>query len=176
MLRLATPADAPALTALIARSAHDLQLADYGAEALALAIGTVFALDPQLIADGTYFLIEQEGHPVACGGWSFRGRSHGGDGHRPDAHDIIDPATDPARIRAFFVHPDHARQGHGSRILTACEAAAAAAGFTRGLLVATPAGERLYARHGWQVEQRYDHVLPGGMKLPVILMKKTFDN
>lgn len=171
-LRIATEADARALSDLIARSARLLQAADYPPEVLDIAVGTAFGLDPQLIADGTYFLIERNGAPVACGGWSFRAKTYGGAGHNADAVAPVRPGRDPARIRAFFVAPECARQGLGTRILRASEQAAVAAGFTDGEMVATPAGERLYSRHGWVAANRYTETLPGGIPLPVIRMTK----
>lgn len=174
ILRLAAEADCAALAALIARSARDLQAGDYPADVLDVAIGTAFGLDRMLVADGTYFMVERDRVPVACGGWSFRTRSHGADGHLPGHDTPIRPGIDPARVRAFFVAPECARQGLGSRILAACEDAAQAAGFGEGQLVATLAGERLYSRHGWAVAERYDEILPGGIALPVIRMTKYF--
>ena len=172
ILRLAAEADCDALAALIARSARDLQALDYSAEVLDVAIGTAFGLDRQLVADGTYFLIERGEGPVACGGWSFRAKTYGGDAHLADQNAVMRPGTDAARIRAFFVAPDCARQGLGSKLLVACEEATLAAGFQHAEMVATLAGERLYLRHGWISERRYDEILPGGKALPVIRMTK----
>jgi GNAT superfamily N-acetyltransferase len=174
-LRLATEADVIALSAMIERSARELQAEFYPAALLDIAVGTAFGLDPMLLADGTYYLIERDGAPVACGGWSFRAKTYGGAGHLADATARMRPGTDAARIRAFFVHPDHARQGLGSRLLAACEQAARAAGFTRAEMVATLAGEKLYSRHGWVTERPYDEILPGGAALPVIRMTKRLD-
>ncbi len=170
-LRRATDADSDALAGLIARSARALQADDYPTDVLDIAIGTAFGLDRQLIDDGTYFLIERDDRPVACGGWSFRAKAYGGDGHGDTLHRAI-AGRDAAKVRAFFVDPEFARQGLGSRILAACEAAAADAGFTHAEMVATPAGERLYSRRGWQAERRYAETLPGGLLLPVIRMTK----
>jgi GNAT superfamily N-acetyltransferase len=175
-LRLATEADAPALAALITRSAHELQAADYPPEVLNVAVGTAFGLDPMLVADGTYFLIERDSQPIACGGWSFRAKTYGGAGHLADAVAKMQPGVDAARIRAFFVCPDHARQGLGSRLLAACEQAARDAGFTHAEMVATLAGERLYSRHGWAIDRHYTETLPGGVQLPVIRMTKRLDS
>ncbi len=171
-LRLATEADNAALAELIKRSAHELQAADYSADVLNVAVGTAFGLDPMLVADRTYFLIERDGQPVACGGWSFRAKTYGGAGHLADAVARMVPGRDAARIRAFFVSPDCARQGLGSRLLEACEQAAREAGFTDAEMVATLAGERLYSRHGWVIDRRYSETLPGGVELPVIRMTK----
>jgi GNAT superfamily N-acetyltransferase len=127
--RLAVPDDAPRLTALIEASVRGLQAQDYSQAQIEGALGTWLGLDTQLIADETYFAVELVADPqtlVACGGWSRRKTPFGSD-HRPGRDDaLLDPATDAAKIRAFFVHPDWARQGIGSRILALCEAAARA--------------------------------------------------
>lgn len=175
-LRLATESDASALDALIVRSARILQAGEYSAELLDVAIGTALALDRQLIADRTFFLVERDGRPVACGGWSFRTRAHGADGHLPGANIPIRPGIDPARFRAFFVDPDCARQGLGSRILHASETAAFAAGFPDGVLTATLTGVHLYARHGWQEVARQNETLAGGIQLPVVKMTKRLQS
>ncbi|PZU45540.1 MAG: GNAT family N-acetyltransferase [Sphingomonas sp.] len=175
-LRLATEADVRALSALIARSARELQAEFYSDALLDVAVGTAFGLDPMLLADGTYYLIERDGVPVACGGWSFRAKTYGGAGHLADATARMEPGRDAARIRAFFVHPDYARQGLGSRMLAACEQAARDAGFTHAEMVATLAGEKLYSRHGWVGDRPYNEILPGGVELPVIRMTKRLDS
>lgn len=133
------------------------------------ALGTVFSVDHQLIADGTYFVVETDGAIAGCGGWSIRRKAHGAD----EGVELLDPAVDAAHIRAFFVDPDWARRGLGAMILRACEEAAAAAGFKRLTLVATLAGERLYSRYGFVVEARYDVILPSGEPLPVVAMGKA---
>ena len=174
VLRLATHADCNALDALIARSARILQANDYSDALLDVAIGTAFALDRQLLADQSYFMIERDGAAVACGGWSRRAKAYGGDACNADLDALLTPGRDAARIRAYFVAPECARQGLGTLILTASEAAARAAGFTQGVLVATLTGAPFYARHGWQETERLDETLTGGVKLPVIRMTKIF--
>ena len=176
ILRLATEADVIALSALIARSARELQAEFYPPEVLDVAVGTAFGLDPMLLADETYYLIERDGQPVACGGWSFRAKTYGAAGHLADATARMQPGRDAARIRAFFVAPDYARQGLGSRLLAACEKAAHEAGFTDAEMVATLAGEKLYSRHGWAVDRAYTEILPGGTELPVIRMTKRLSS
>src|SRR6185436_16460469 len=117
--RPATSADIPALEALIPLSMSALGANVYNAEELEIVLLLV-GVDPQLIDDGTYFAAEHEGKIVACGGWSYRKKLYGGSG--VDAAPArLDPATDPARIRAFFVHPDYAGQRLGSRLLDLCE-------------------------------------------------------
>jgi GNAT superfamily N-acetyltransferase len=125
-----------------------------------------------LIKDGTYFVAERAGEIVGCGGWSRRRAVYGGDRARSREDDALDPAHDPARIRAFFVHPDWARRGIGRAILDACESTLVAAGFREAVMVATLAGEPLYAAHGYAVVERYEAPLAGGLTLPVVRMSK----
>ena len=172
-LRLATPADIPALGGLIARSARGLSAPYYSAEQVESKLTHVFGVDTQLIADGTYFVIEDEGAIVAAGGWSRRGTLFGGDQLKAGPDPLLDPATEPARIRAFFVDPAHARRGLGTEILAACSAAAKAAGFGRLELVATGAGEQLYRATGFALVERFEVELPDRVRVPVARMTKT---
>ncbi len=171
-LRLATPDDVSALEALIPLSVRGLQSAFYSSAQMEAALGPVFGVDRQLIDDGTYFVVEEMKRIVGCGGLSRRRAVFGGDRNRTGEDAALDPAHDPARIRAFFVHPDQARRGIGRRILAACETAARAAGFRTAVLVATLAGEPLYAAGGYTVTQRYEVPLTNGLTLPVVRMMK----
>src|SRR6185369_9263778 len=149
-IRVATRDLVEALRALIDVSARKLSAGYYTPEQIEAAVAEVFGVDTQLVDDGTYYVAEAAGRPVGCGGWSRRQTLFGGDrwkGGREDA--VLDPASDPARIRAFFVHPEWARRGIGGRILRACEGAAAVEGFRRLELVATLPGEPLYAAMGY---------------------------
>lgn len=171
-LRIATSDDVEALDALIRRSVHQLQAADYTADQREAALGTVFGVDHGLIADGSYFVAERGGRIVGCGGWSDREALYGAHGPAQSEGPRIKPANGPARVRAFFVDPDHARQGIGAAILRACEAAARDAGFTRATLSATLTGVKLYAAHGWTPKAREEAELPGGGSLTVVHMDK----
>lgn len=171
-VRLATEADIPALEALIPLSVRGLQAADYSPAQMDAALGPVFGVDRQLIRDDTYFIVECEGVIAGCGGWSRRKAVFGGDRERAGEDALIDPRTEPARIRAFFVHPDWARRGIGSAILRACEEAIAAQGFARATMVATLAGEPFYARFGYVVAERYEVPMRDGLMLPVVRMTK----
>jgi GNAT superfamily N-acetyltransferase len=173
LLRLARAGDIPAIEALIPLSVRGLQAPWYSAAQMEAALGPVFGVDQQLICDGTYFVAEQDGRLIACGGWSRRRAVYGGDRARPGEDAALDPERDPARIRAFFVHPQWARRGLGRALLAACEAAIVAAGFRRAVLVATLAGEPLYAAGGYCVEERYEVPLPGGLTLPAVRMAKS---
>lgn len=173
-IRLAREADIPALEELIPLSVRTLQAATYSPAQMEAAIGPVFGVDRQLIRDGTYFVVESAGAIVGCGGWSRRRAVFGGDRERKGEDAALDPAQDPARVRAFFVHPDYARRGIGRLILTRCEEAIQAAGFREAVMVATLAGEPLYASFGYAVIERYEVPLSAGLTLPAVRMGKCF--
>src|SRR5438309_2064282 len=134
-LRVARMEDVPALEELIPLSVRSLQAAYYSTAQMEAALGPVFGVDRQIIADGTYFVAEDAGQIAGCGGWSKRRAVFGGDRARQGADEWIDPARDPARVRAFFVHPAWARRGIGRAILSACEAAILENGFHTAELV-----------------------------------------
>jgi GNAT superfamily N-acetyltransferase len=172
-LRLATTADIPGIDDLIVRSVHGLQGDDYSQAQRDAALGQVFLTDHGLIADRTYFVVTTStGRLAGAGGWSDRRALHGGHTHG-DTGERIDPATDPARIRAYFVDPDFARQGIASEILRACETAAIARGFARMALGATLTGVAFYARHGYAATGREDTPLPNGQSLTIVLMERS---
>ena len=189
LYRLATPADIPHLGPLIEASIRGLQTRDYSPTQIEQAIGTWLGLDTQLIADQTYFAVEVPtgsensanpdrlptiGNLAACGGWSRRKTPYGSD-HRPNRDDsFLDPRSDAAKIRAFFVHPAWARRGIGSRILELCEQAAQAEGFTRFEMGATLTGIPLYRHHGYVEHERIDLPLANGESLPIVKMAKSF--
>ena len=172
-LRLACDEDAPALERLIEHVTRTSLARCYSEAQLAVALGPVFGLDRQLIRDGTYFVVEDAGEIIACGGWSKRLAVYGGDRERTGADVELNPQTDAARVRAFFVHPAWERHGIGRALLEASESAIRAAGFMRVELAATLAGEALYARHGYAVAERYDAPMPGGLTIAVVRMTKT---
>ena len=169
-IRPARDADIPALERLIPLSVRGLQAATYSAAQMEAAQGPVFGVDRQLIRDGTYFVVEDGDVIAGCGGWSRRTAVFGGDRERKGEDATLDPVRDPARIRAFFVHPDWVRRGIGRLILTRCEKAIRAAGFRKAVLVATLAGEPMYAAGGFAVIERYEVPLSGGVVLPVVRM------
>jgi GNAT superfamily N-acetyltransferase len=172
-IRTATCADVPALHDLIGASVMRLQAEDYNEAQRMGALGSIFGVDQALIEDGTYFVAEWEGRIVACGGWSRRGTPFGSD--RSPARDdrMLDPAQDPARVRALFVHPDFARRGLGTAILAACESGAAAAGFKCLELTATLTGIKLFRVHGFIPAEEITLRLDNGETLGVIRMTKT---
>lgn len=171
-LRLATTADIPALQALIAQSVRVLQAGDYTPRQMEGALGTVFGVDSQLIADGTYFVVMCGSDLAGCGGWSRRGTLFGGDSAAKREDTLLDPRRDAARIRAFFVHPLHARRGAGRLLMRACETAIAAAGFKDTEIVATLAGERLYRTFGYAAVESIFIPLANGEQLPAVRMRR----
>jgi GNAT superfamily N-acetyltransferase len=161
-VREATLAERDVLQELIARSARGLSTADYRAEQIEGALQGAFGVDSQLIQDGTYFVVEEDGVIVGCGGWSFRKTLFGGDKRRERDAAELDPRTDPAKIRAFFVDPAHARRGIGTMLLDKCEAEARLRGFSHAELMSTLPGIRLYSARGYTgVEQVQYEVAPG---------------
>jgi GNAT superfamily N-acetyltransferase len=184
-LRLATLEDVPVLRTLIEASARGLQTADYTPAQIEGALQTVFGVDSQLIADGTYIVAEaqpaetpaapRESQPpiiVGCGGWSKRKTLYGGDRWTGREDSLLDPLTDAAKIRAFFIHPAWARRGVGGMLLKACEDAARAAGFTRYEMGATLTGAKLFGVKGYVAVRPISIPLVNGETLPVIHMEK----
>jgi GNAT superfamily N-acetyltransferase len=186
-IRPAVSSDIPVLRELIDASVRRLQSGDYSPPQIDSALKTVFGVDSQLVNDGTYLLVEavpadsqkirSQKNPVivACGGWSKRKTLYGGDRWRDRQDDLLDPESDSAKIRAFFIHPDWARQGIGTLLLDACESAARAAGFTRFEMGATLTGAKLFQQRGYVAVERLEVPLEGDITLPIIHMVKETD-
>jgi GNAT superfamily N-acetyltransferase len=174
-LRLACEFDVTALDALIPLSVRSLQAPYYSRPQMDAALGPVFGVDRQLIRDGTYFVAEQDGAIIGCGGWSRRRSLYGGDSGRSVEDGLLDPQRDAARVRAFFVHPAWARRGIGRSIMMACELAIVRAGFRTVDIVATLAGEPLYAAFGYAVVERYEIPMADSLSLPVVRMNKRME-
>jgi GNAT superfamily N-acetyltransferase len=171
MLRLARADDIPALEALIERSGLGLSSGFYTADQAAALTAHVYGVDSQLIADGTYFVVERDGVPLACGGWSKRATLYGADRAKREADPLLDPATQAARIRAFFVDPAAPRQGLGTLLLRHCESAALAAGFSELEMAATLPGVPFYRQAGYETVERFE-IEPGGVRTPLERMRK----
>jgi N-acetylglutamate synthase-like GNAT family acetyltransferase len=191
-IRKAVVADVPVLQQLIAASVRELQAADYTREQMDGALESVFGVDSQLIADGTYLVaegriadetlgvdngVDEKNSGVrwviaGCGGWSKRKTLYGSDQWTGREDTLLDPARDAAKIRAFFIHPAWARQGVGSKVLEACEAAAREAGFTSYEMGATLTGAKLFGVKGYVAVERIEVPLKNGLTLPVIRMTK----
>jgi N-acetylglutamate synthase-like GNAT family acetyltransferase len=172
VLRKAVPADIPLLKALIARSARDLSVDDYRPSQVEGALRGAFGVDSQLLADETYFVAEEDGELVGCGGWSFRSTLFGGDAHQARDASLLDPKTQAAKIRAFFVDPSKARRGIGSLLLDRCESEARAHGFSRVELMATLPGVKLYAARDYVGMPQVKHDLGAGESIEFVPMRK----
>lgn len=153
-IRVATMADVPVLEQLITASVRGLNAGRYTQAEMDAALAGVFGVDTQLIADGTYYVMDGPAGPAAVGGWSGRRTLYGGDKMRGVEDTRLDPRTEPARIRAFFVHPDWSRRGLARRLYAVCELSARAAGFRGFELMATLPGEPLYVALGFSVVER----------------------
>ena len=148
LLRLAVPADAPAVSELMRTSVLSLFPAYYDERQVASAAAHIAVLDLALIDDGTYYVHEAGGEIVACGGWSKRNKLFNATVAGADER-LLDPVTEPARIRAMFVRGDWTRRGLGRAILNACVDAARDAGFTQLALMSTLPGVPLYKSFGF---------------------------
>ena len=171
-LRLATPADRDELDALMKASTRAIFPAYYTPEQTESSVQHVAHVDPMLIDDGTYFAIEAAGEIVACGGWSKRDKLFSGSTDQEGRARLLDPATEPARIRAMFVRDDWTRRGLGTRILDACESAARMAGFRDLALMATLPGFALYERYGFVELSRTSITLPDGVQVEAVEMAR----
>jgi GNAT superfamily N-acetyltransferase len=173
-LQAATTSDIPRIRELIAASVRALQV-EYSAEQREAALATVFTVDSQLVADGTYLMaIAEDGCLAGCGGWSRRKTLYGGD-HQVEAivADLLDPAHDVAKIRAIFVHPHFARMGLGSLLLQAAEQAALQEGFTRFEMGSTLSGVPLYTLKGYEALEEIDVPVGDGRSISVVRMAKS---
>jgi len=176
-LRLAAEEDIAALHELIEASVRGLQADDYTPTQIEGALGTVLGLDTQLIRDRTYFVAtalvdEGEIRIAGCGGWSKRKTLFGADRGPERTPELLDPASEAAKVRAIFVHPDFARQGLGSLILATVENAAREAGFRRFEMGSTLTGVALYRLKGYVEVERIAVPLHNGEALPVVKMVK----
>jgi N-acetylglutamate synthase-like GNAT family acetyltransferase len=184
-IRQAVPRDVPTLATLIDTSVRGLQSREYTPSQIESALETVYGVDSQLIADGTYFVAEAESCDdagrassqsvlviVGCGGWSKRKTLYGGDQWKDREAALLDPKSDAAKIRAFFIHPSWARRGIGSMLLEACENAAIEAGFSRLEMGSTLTGVPLYQARGYIALANLEVPLGNGEVLPIVHMEK----
>jgi GNAT superfamily N-acetyltransferase len=172
IIRQATIEDREAMQQLIAASARLLSRQHYNDAQIEAAIATVFGVDTTLIEDGTYFVAESDGVFVGCGGWSRRKTLFGGDQYTSRDVGYLDPQSEPAKIRAFFIHPDHARKGIARAILARCEEEARAYGFRELELAATLPGVEFYKSCGFSERGTFDLDLVEGVKLELVPMRK----
>jgi GNAT superfamily N-acetyltransferase len=187
-IRTAVEEDVPQLQVLIDASVRALQTEDYSASQIDHALQTVFGVDSQLIADKTYFVVEAQNSAetaskssvesssglviAGCGGWSRRKKLYGGDAWTEQRAEFLDPLLDAAKIRAFFIAPEFARRGVGTKILQACEDAAFAEGFRRFEMGATLTGVKLFAARGYVEQERVLLDVGGDESIQVVRMEK----
>jgi GNAT superfamily N-acetyltransferase len=170
--RLATRDDIPRLEPLVRAAIDELQQG-FLDEAQIRSSHAIMGIDTQLIDDGTYFVVESEGQIVGCGGWSRRATLYGGDHTAGRDAAILDPARHPAKVRAMYTHPAFTRRGVGRLILSLCEAAAAAEGYTSVELMATLAGQPFYEATGFEAVEHVEEPA-GGTPVPLLRMRKSF--
>lgn len=174
--RPATVDDTLAIGRLVEASIRGSGAELYDQDQLTSSLKHLYGIDQQLIADGTYYVVERDHEIVAAGGWSFRRTTYGGDQFE-DSRDPSrrDPRLEPAVIRAFYVHPDHKRQGLGRLLHETCEAAARAAGFRKLELLSTEMGAVFYRELGYVMGETEHADLPDGIRIPIIHMVKQID-
>jgi len=171
-IRKAALDDCPAIEKLVALSARGLSAEEYTSDQIEGALRGAFGLDTQLIKDGTYFVAEATGMLVGCGGWSKRKTLFGGDKHTERDAEELDPRTDPAKIRAFFVHPAWARKGIGRALLAQCESEALSTGFRSLELMSTLPGLKMYSACGFVAGEQVNYELSPGLTIEFVPMKK----
>lgn len=172
-LRKALPHDVPQIERVMRESIAGISNRSYDPRQVAGALEYVAHLDPWLVADRTYYVVESDGRIVGCGGWSRRGKLYAGSGSAEDDARLLDPTTEPARVRAMFVLPDYERRGIGRMILEACEEDARAAGFRRAELMAMLSGHAMYRATGYRDVESVDAKLEDGTPFPLIRMEKA---
>lgn len=174
-IRTAQRSDVPYIESLINESVQGLAAEDYSKEQIDGALKKAWGVDTQLIDDSTYFVVHAGTQLIGCGGWSFRETLFGNDSEVDRNPKELDPMTDAAKIRAFFVKPSHARTGIGSALMKKCEDAACAKGFHRLELMATLPGQRLYSRHGFEAAESIEYPLGGDLFITFVPMKKDLE-
>lgn len=175
-IRLARIDDVPALNALIARSARALSREHYTEAQIEAALLSAYGVDTQLIRDGTYYIAEFAGVLAGCGGWSRRAKLFGSDARNADLVPApLDPVSDAARIRAFFVEPNFARKGVARALLAQCERAAHEAGFTQLTLLATLPGVDFYRSAGYAAANAEQHTLANDVVITFVPMHKSLE-
>ena len=171
-MRLATPEDVERIEALMKASIREIFPRFYAPEQIGPCVRYIGHLDTRLVDDGTYFVEEDETGLIACGGWSRRYKLYAGSGSAEDDDRPLDPATEPARVRAMFVRGDRTRRGLGTRILEACEAAADAEGFRQLVLMSTLPGLQLYSGWGFETIEEVDIPLEDGTLVAGVRMER----
>ena len=166
--------DIDELEQLIQISAKSINSSYYTESEINAALGNAWTVDKQLISDGTYWTVEhQNGKIIGCGGWSKQRLLFGKSESLNLLESELNPDTEPARIRAFFVHPQYTRMGIGKELLKKCENEAELQGFKYIELVATLSGEKLYSANGYRKIKTYEVELGNGITNKVVSMKKN---
>ena len=160
---------------MIARSVRELSAGFYAETQIESALRFLFGVDTRLVDDGTYHVVDIGGVVVAAGGWSRRRTLFGGDRWKRGVDDLLDPSLEPARIRAFFVHPAWSRRGLGRLLFETCLREASAAGFRRLELMATLPGEPLYRALGFTGDERVELTLPDGVRVQLVRMSRPME-
>jgi GNAT superfamily N-acetyltransferase len=173
VLRVATPGDAAQIEQLMKESTAALFPSFYNDEQTASAVRYVAEIDPMLLDDGTYFVIESDDELIACGGWSRRNKLYTGSGDASDDARLLDSSREPARVRAMFVRSDWTRRGLGRQILETCEVMARREGFAQLVLGATLPGIPFYGAVGFQPLEEIHVRLPDGVTLACMTMEKS---
>ena len=172
-VRKAVAADIPAIERVMRESLIGISIQTYDQRQVESALKFIAHLDRDLIDDGTYFVAEDAGEIVACGGWSRRSRLYAGSGSQAGDARLLDPRSEPARIRAMFVDPRWARRGIGREILNECEREAARAGFRKLELMAMLSGEAMYLACGYRPIENVPAKLEDDTPFPLTRMEKT---
>src|SRR5829696_5958645 len=175
LVRPARRDDVPAIEELIERSVRELSSPWYDPVQIQSALRYLFGVDTQLVDDGTYFVVARGHVLTAAGGWSRRRTLFGGDRWKHEADDLLDPRREPARIRAFFVHPEWSRRGLGRMLFETAVRDALSAEFNRMELMATLSGEPLYRALGFTPEERVELELPDGVRFPLVRMSRPIE-
>ena len=171
LVRVATRADLPAIAPVVTAAIEELQRAFLDPAQIASS-RAIMGVDTQLVDDGTYYVVEADGGAIAgCGGWSRRATLYGGDHSAGRDAALLDPTTEPARIRAMYTHPSYTRRGVGRLVLTRCEEAARAEGFRALELMSTLSGQPLYTAAGFTAVEHLTDAT-GGAAVPLVKMRK----
>jgi GNAT superfamily N-acetyltransferase len=173
LLRIAEAQEIPELNQLIIASSEALSAGYYNTKEINGLNQYVFGVDSELVADKTYFVIERDNIKIACGGWSKRATLYGGDQCQDRQSGFLDPANQAAKIRAFFIHPDYARQGLATMLMRHCENEARAHGFKNIELMSTLPGVPFYAKHGFVGDELVNYPLPNGVVIKLKPMIKA---
>jgi N-acetylglutamate synthase-like GNAT family acetyltransferase len=159
IIRAATLADEPAVSAILAASYSTLLAPHYAKDVLDRTLPYMNKASPKLLGCGTYYVAENgQGDLIGCGGWTPE---------RPGTVDII---PGEAYVRHFGTHPDWTRKGVGRAIMDRCCTEAATQGVTRLHCYVTLPAERFYQALGFKTIEPMDFQMRKDVVLPSVLM------